>query len=55
MQGKNQKANLVHSYMQLPETFALIINSKIIFQKPFRLKLSILKNILHAFKPLTPG
>ena len=31
MQGKNQKANLVHLYIHLAETFALIINSKIIF------------------------
>ena len=43
MQGKKQKANLVHSYTHLAETFALIINSKIIFQKPFWLKISKLK------------
>ena len=43
MQGKNQKADLVQSYIHLAETFALIINSKIIFRKPFWLKLSILE------------
>ena len=43
MHGKNQKANLVHLYTHLKETFALIINSKIVFQKGFWLKLSILK------------
>ena len=43
MHGKNQKANLVHLYIHLVETFALNLNSKIVFQKPFWLKLSIVK------------
>ena len=43
MHGKNQKGNLVHLYIHLVETFALIFNSKIVFQKPFWLKLLILK------------
>ena len=33
MHGKNQKANLVHLYIHLVKTFALIFNSKIIFLK----------------------
>ena len=32
MHGKNQKANLVHQYMHLVETFALILNSKIVLR-----------------------
>ena len=36
--GKSQKRNLVHLYINLVETFALILNSKIVFNYPLRLK-----------------
>ena len=48
MHGKNQKTDLVYVYIYLVETFALILNSKIVFQKPFWLKLSILKKIYYV-------
>ena len=35
MHGKKQNANLVHLYKHLVETFALILNSKIVFKKLF--------------------
>ena len=50
-----KKATLVHLYIYLVETFASILNSKIIFKKLFWLKLSILKNTLQALNPLIPG
>ena len=40
---KKQNTNLVHLHIHLVETFALILNSKIVFNKLFCLKLSILK------------
>ena len=43
MHGKNQKTNLVDLYIHLVETFALILNSKIVFKKLLWLKLSLLK------------
>ena len=55
MHGKKRYTNMVHLYIQLVETFALILNSKIVFKKLLWLKLSILKNTLHAFKPLLFG
>ena len=42
MHGKKQNTNLVHLDIQL-ETFALTLNSKIVFKNFFWLKLSILK------------
>ena len=41
--SKNQKTNLVHLYKDLVETFAVILNLKIIFKYLLWLKLSILK------------
>ena len=41
--AKKQNANLVHLYLHLVETFALILSSKTVFNKLFCLKLSILK------------
>ena len=41
--SKNQKTNLVHLYINLVETFALILNLKIVFKYPLWLKLLILK------------
>ena len=41
-------------YVNLAETTALIFHSKVIFKKHFWLKLFILKNKLHALKPLIP-
>ena len=38
---QNQKTNLIHLYIHLVETFALILYSKIVFKKPFWLKLSV--------------
>ena len=46
--SKYQKKNLVHLYINLGETFALILNLKILFKFVLWLKLSILKNTLHA-------
>ena len=40
---KKQNVNLVHLYLSLVESFALIFDSKIVFKKLFWLKLSILK------------
>ena len=42
-------------YIYLVETFASILNSKIVFKKLFWLKLSILKNSLQAHNSLIPG
>ena len=42
-------------FMHLVETFALILNSKIVFKKLLWLKLLILKNTLEALNPLIPG
>ena len=52
---KNQKTNLLYLCLHLAETFALILHSKIVFKKFFWLKLSVLKNTLHALNPLIPG
>ena len=41
--AKNQKTNLVHLYINLAETFALILNLKIVFKYLLWLKLPILK------------
>ena len=46
--SKDQKTNLVYLYINLVETFALILNSKIVFKYLLWLKLSILKNTLHV-------
>ena len=46
--SKYQKTNLVHLYINLGETFALILNLKILFKFVLWLKLLILKNTLHA-------
>ena len=51
MPGKYQKTNLVHLYIKLVETFALVLNSKIVFKYPLWLKLSII-NTLHALNSL---
>ena len=45
---KNQKTNLIHLHIHLVETIALILHSRVIFNNFLWLKLSILKNILHA-------
>ena len=50
--GKYQKTNLVHLYINLVETFALILNSKFVFKYHLWLKLSILKTTLYAPNPL---
>ena len=50
--SKNQKKNLVHLYINLVETVVLILNLKFVFKHLFWLKLSILKNTLHALNPL---
>ena len=50
--SKNQKTNLVHLYINLVETFALILNLKIVFKYLLWVQLSILQNALHALKPL---
>ena len=49
---QKSKKNLVHLYINLVETFALILNLKIVFKYFLWLKLLILKNALHALKPL---
>ena len=41
--AKKQNINFVHLYLHLVETFALILNSKTVFNKLFCLKISILK------------
>ena len=41
--GKKQKTNIVHLYTYLVENIALILNSKAVFKKLFRLKLLVLK------------
>ena len=41
--AKNQKTNLVHLYINLAETFALILNLKIVFKYLLWLKFPILK------------
>ena len=33
--GQNQKTNLIHLYIHLVETFALLLHSKIVFKKLF--------------------
>ena len=40
---QNQKTNLIYLLITLVETFDLIVHSKIVFKKPFWLKLSVLK------------
>ena len=50
--GKNQKTKLLHLYLKLVETFAWVLNSKIVFKYLLWLKLLILKNKLHALNPL---
>ena len=52
--AQNQKTNLIHLHIHLVETIALILLSKVVFKKLFWLKLSILKNTLHALNPLIP-
>ena len=42
MHDKNKK-NLLHLYIHLVETFALILNSRVVFKKLLSLKFSILK------------
>ena len=49
------QTNLMHLYIHLVETFPLILHSKVAFKKLFCLKLSILKNTLHALNPVIPG
>ena len=51
---QNQKTNLIHLYNHLVETIALILHSKVAFKTRFWLKLSILKNALHALNSLIP-
>ena len=51
---QNQKTNLIHLHIYLPETIALILYSKVVSKKLFWLKLFILKNILHALNSLIP-
>ena len=48
---QNQKTNLIHLHIHLVETIALILLSKVVFKKFFWLKLSMLKNTLHALHP----
>ena len=50
--GKNRKTNQIHLYIYAEETFALILNSKIVFKYLLWLNLSILKNTLHALNLL---
>ena len=40
--------------MNLVETIALVIHSKVAFKKLFWLTLSVLKNTQHALNPLIP-
>ena len=47
-----QKKYLAHLYINLVETFALILNLKIVFKYLLWVQLSILQNALHALKPL---
>ena len=54
MHSKNKNI-YIHLYKHLVETFALILNSKIVFKKLLWLKLLILKNTLDALNPLIPG
>ena len=49
---KKKKKKKVYLYIHFVENFALILNSKIVFKKFFRLKLSILKNTLLALNKL---
>ena len=49
---KKKKKKLVYLHIHFVENFALILNSKIVFKKFFRLKLSILKNTLLALNKL---
>ena len=44
MNGKKQNTNLVYSYIQLLETFAFILSSKIIFRR-FMIKVIDTKKI----------
>ena len=52
---KKKQLWYIYIYIYLVETFASILNSKIVFKKLFWLKLSILKNTLQALNPLIPG
>ena len=50
--NKKKQKKLAYLYIHFIENFALILNSKIVFKKFFRLKLSILKNTLLALNKL---
>ena len=59
MHGKLKKQihynkKLIHLHIHLVKTIALILLSKVVFKKLFWLMLFILKNTLHALKPLIP-
>ena len=48
---QNQKTNLAHLPIHFVEIIALILHSKVIFNKLFWLKLFILENTLRALNP----
>ena len=49
--AQNQKTNLIHLHIHLVETIALILHSKDVFKKLFRLKLFILKKCATCTQP----
>ena len=55
MHPKKQNTNLVYLYIHLVETFALILNSKIVFQELFLIKVIDTKKTLLALNPLIPS
>ena len=51
---QNQKTNLIHLHINLVETIALILLSKVVFKMLFWLKLFMLKDTLHGLNALIP-
>ena len=49
-----KKTNVIHLHIHLVETIALILHSKVVFEKLAWLTLVTLKNTLHALNPLIP-
>ena len=51
---QNLQTNLIHLHVHLVETTALLLYSKVVFEKLFWFKLSKLKNTQLALNPLIP-
>ena len=49
-----KKTSLIHLHIHLVERIALILHSKVVFEKLVWLKLVALKNTLHALNSLIP-